>query len=99
MKVDLTYVAKIFRAMEEQLWFGDILALSPGGVSVPPRCPLWGLGPHEAPQLSRKRLNTSLLLTHGLNKYPGLGPDEGPGAGFDFSDSMGNGTAILASWR
>lgn len=61
--------------------------------------PTLGTWPHEAAQLSRRRLNTSLQLTHWLNKYPGLGPDEGPGAGFDFSDSMGKGTAILASWR
>lgn len=75
----------------------DILSLCTGGVSVPPCSPLCRVGPHKATQLSGKRLNGFLHLIHWLSKYPGLGPDQGPGTGFGFSDSIGNGTAILAT--
>lgn len=39
--------------------------------------------------------NRFLHFMHGLNKYPGLGPDQGPDAGFGFSYSIGNGTRHL----
>lgn len=35
------------------------------------------------------------FVMHRLTKYPGLRPDQGPGAGFGFSYSIGNGTYHL----